>query len=199
MEKFQEKLEKVIEKTFSILRENHSESRIVFPSYRDSQRRVSEQELRFVFVEQVQNLLKEYDYFYSVETPTNSKYVFSDKKKYVNPYVAIKLGSGRSASFDLSIVDKDGNTIAIIEFKAKSAASHEYAKDLCKLWNPKEESHYKYFLNLFEKIEPDTQKRFLEKLDPKTNPWLNDKTSDENVIVIAQSLRAQDELIKKVI
>ena len=199
MEDFQEKLEKVIERTFTILRENHSESRIMFPIYRDSQRRVSEQELRFVFVEQVQNLLKEYDYFYSVETPTNSKYVFSENKKYVKPYVATESGSGRSASFDLSIVDKNGNTIAIIEFKAKSADPHEYAKDLCKLWNREEKSHYKYFLNLFEKIEPDTKKRLMEKLDPKTNRWLNEKKSNENVIVIAQSLRAQDEPIKETI
>ena len=151
MEGFQEKLERVIEKTFTILRDNHSESRIVFPTYRDRQRRVSEQELRFVFVEQVQDLLKEYDYYYSVETPTKSKYVFSENKKYVKPCVN---NSGRSASFDLSIVDNNGekcNTIAIIEFKAKSADGHEYAKDLCKLWNPQEESGYKYFLNLFEK------------------------------------------------
>lgn len=199
MDTFQEKLEKVIEKTFTILRDNHSESRIVFPTYRDSQRRVSEQELRFVFVEQVQNLLKEYDYYYSVETPTNSKYVFSENKKYAIPYVATTPGYGRSASFDLSIEDRNGNTIAIIEFKAKSADSHEYAKDLCKLWNPYERSHYKYFLNLFEKIGSDTKNRFMEKLDPKTNPWLNKKESNENVIVIAQSLRAQDKPIKMAI
>lgn len=199
MDIFQEKLEKVIEKTFTILRDNHSESRIVFPTYRDSQRRVSEQELRFVFVEQVQNLLKEYDYYYSVETPTNSKYVFSENKKYAIPYVATTPGYGRSASFDLSIEDRNGNTIAIIEFKAKSADAHEYAKDLCKLWNPYERSHYKYFLNLFEKIGSDTKNRFMEKLDPKTNPWLNKKESNENVILIAQSLRAQDKPIKMAI
>ena len=199
MEIFQEKLEKVIEKTFSILRENQPESRIKFPKYSNSQRRVSEQELRFVFVEQVQDLLKEYDYFYSVETPTNSKYVFSENKKFVKPYVATEPGAGRSASFDLSIVDKDGNTIAIIEFKAKSSDPHEYAKDLCKLWNREEKSHYKYFLNLFEKIEPYTKERFMKKMDPKTNRWLNEKESNENVIVIAQSLEPHDEPIRMTI
>lgn len=110
MEKFQTKLEEVINNTFEILRKNDSGSRIVFPTYRDSNHRVSEQELRFVFVEQVQGLLKEYDYYYSVETPTKDIYRFSQDKKYISPRID---ESGKSASFDLSIVDKSNNTIAI--------------------------------------------------------------------------------------
>ena len=194
MEKFQTKLEEVINNTFEILRKNDSGSRIVFPTYRDSNHRVSEQELRFVFVEQVQELLKEYDYYYSVETPTKDKYRFSSKGSYEKPLVST---DGKSASFDLSIVDKSNNTIAIIEFKAKNSDSHEYAKDLCKLWNPNEKSLYKYLLNLFEKIEPKTKKHFFDKLNPSQNKWLEAKKSEEKVVVIAQSLRDTDEQIRR--
>ena len=194
MEKFQMKLEEVINNTFEILRKNDSGSRIVFPTYRDSNHRVSEQELRFVFVEQVQGLLKEYDYYYSVETPTKDIYRFSQDKKYISPRID---ESGKSASFDLSIVDKSNNTIAIIEFKAKNSDPHEYAKDLCKLWNPNEKSRYKYLLNLFEKIDPRTKKHFFDKFDPSQNKWLEAKTSEEKVVVIAQSLRDTDEQIRE--
>ena len=194
MEDFQTKLEKVIDETFKILRTNNSGTRIVFPTYRDFSHRVSEQELRFVFVEQVQELLKEYDYFYSVETPTKDKYRFSLNKNYTSPRVD---ESGKSASFDLSIVDKSNKTIAIIEFKAKNADPHEYAKDLCKLWNSNEKSLYKYLLNLFEKIEPKTKKHFFDKLNPSQNKWLEAKKSEEKVVVIAQSLRDNDERIRE--
>ena len=84
MENFGTKLENVIIKSFTILRNNDSGSRLKFPTYRNGQRRVSEQELRFVFVEQLQDLLKEYDFFYSIETPTNGKYKFSENGKYGN-------------------------------------------------------------------------------------------------------------------
>ena len=96
---------------------------------------------------------------------------------------------------DFLYTDKSGERYNHI----RKTADKLFAKDLCKLWNPYERSHYKYFLNLFEKIGSDTKNRFMEKLDPKTNPWLNKKESNENVIVIAQSLRAQDEPIKMAI
>jgi len=189
-----EELETVIDETFSILRTNSSRSRIIFPTYRDKRRRVSEQEFRFVFVEQLQTLLVKYDLFYSVETPTNDKYKFTQNRQNVVPIVD---KNGQSANFDLTIVDKDRNTIAIIEFKAKNPNPHEYAKDLCKLWNPEEKSTYKYFLNLFEKIEKGTEESFNEKITPKINHWIPEKTSSEKIIVKAQSLRDNDPKIRR--
>jgi len=197
MDKFQKGLEQVIDKTFEILRSGCSETRLVFPTYSNKNRRVSEQELRFVFIEQLQKILIEYDLFYSVETPTKSSYIFSNERKYVDPYISNK---GQSASFDLTIKDSNGNNVAIIEFKAKNAHPHEYAKDICKLWNPEEKAKYKYFINLFEKIEQRTKKSFLGKLAPKpSNEYLLPKTSSEQIIVIAQSLRGGDETIKETI
>ena len=194
MENFGTKLENVIIKSFTILRNNDSGSRLKFPTYRNGQRRVSEQELRFVFVEQLQDLLKEYDFFYSIETPTNGKYKFSENGKYVIPQVC---KNGQSASFDLSITDKNGKMVAIIEFKAKNANPHDYAKDFCKLWNPEEKSCYKYFVNLFEKIENSTKKSFGGKITPERNKWIGEKKSSEKIIVMAQSLRENDPVIKK--
>ncbi len=195
MENFKSKLERVIDKTFEILRTGNSESRLIFPTYRNKERRVSEQELRFVFVEQLQDLLKEYNFYYSVETPTKDKYKFTENRKKIKPH---RSKEGKSANFDLSIIDKDGAIIALIEFKAKMASEHEYAKDFCKLCNPTEKSVYKYFINVFEKIEAGTKNSFLNKL----NRWLPDKNkekSSEEVVVIAQSLRKDDSTIKETI
>lgn len=193
MENFKSKLEEIIYDTFDILRNNSSGSRLIFPTYSNGTRRVSEQELRFVFVEQLQKLLEEYDFFYSVETPTKDKYKFSENRKKIVPQISVE---GQSASFDLSIMDKNRNTIVIIEFKAKNANPHEYAKDFCKLWNPEEKGAYKYFLNVFEKIEKGTEKSFKEKLNPQKNKWLLEKNSSEEVMVIAQSLYQDDPRIK---
>ncbi|MBR4242410.1 MAG: hypothetical protein IKR98_00700 [Bacteroidaceae bacterium] len=183
----------VVNDTFNILRSNSSRSRILFPAYRDNERRVSEQELRFVFVEQLQKLLEKYDLFYSVETPTHGKYKFTENRKNIDPRVD---KNGQSANFDLTIVDKNGNTIAIIEFKAKMATQHEYDKDFCKLFNPKESSSYRLFINLFEKIETETKSKFLEKIERCKSHYKN--SSNIDVIVMAQSLREGDSFINEI-
>ena len=86
-------------------------SRLVFPMYgkhRHNETRVSEQELRFAFVETFNMVCdeKHLDLFYSVETPTSA-----------GTYSGFSKGSprsddpeGRSAEFDLVIHDKsEGN------------------------------------------------------------------------------------------
>ena len=193
MDDLKKEIELVIEKTFNILRKGCSETRLVFPTYSNGIRRVCEQELRFVFVEQLKSILEEYNYYYSVETPTIDSYIFSENRKYVKP----QSGKGKSASFDLTIKDSNGNNVVIVEFKAKNAHPHEYAKDICKLWNPKERAKFKYLINLFEKIEKGTQKSFEEKLCPNKNKWLPEKNSSEKIIVMAQSLEKNGYKIKE--
>ena len=194
MGNFKEKLEDVIKNTFSILQElqeKKSQTRLKFPKYSNGRIRVSEQELRFLFVEQVQSLLKEYDYYYSVETPTNQPYIFSLNGKKIRP---IEDERGQSAAFDLTISDTSGKQIAIIEFKAKSADKHEIAKDFCKLFSANENGELRYFLNLFEKITPATEKHFRNKLKESNEYWPKNK-SDMNVIVMAYSLHKEDKNI----
>lgn len=190
MDSFKEKLDDVIIKTFESLRnEKNAVSRLVFPNYANGDKRVSEQELRFVFVENVKSLLEEYGYYYSVETPTKDKYKFSEKGHNVK----CESGKGRSANFDLTIKDKERNNIAIIEFKANSASEHEYAKDLCKLWNDKEQGEHRYFINIFKSMDQKTLNTLKEKLSPENNGFLSKKETDICVNVIARSIDHSNE------
>ena len=189
-EEFKYELESVIKNAFQILRGANvdAKSRLVFPNYVSGKRRVCEQELRFVFIEQLQELLKKYDYYYSVETPTKDKYTFTKNRRNDKCI----MGKGKSASFDLTIGDKKKN-IAIIEFKAKSASSHEYAKDLCKLWNREEEGEYRYIINIYEKMTKETLERLRKKL--LDTDWYDHEHMSEftnRVHFIAQSISSDD-------
>lgn len=198
MEDFEKDLDSVIKETFDILRSHPQKgaSRLVFPDYTLGGMRVSEQELRFVFVEQIQKLLKKYNYFYSVETPTKDRYKFTQDGRNI----PCKSGEGQSANFDLTIKDGDKKNIAIIEFKANTASEHAYAKDLCKLWNTKEEGDYRYFICLFKKMNKNTLETFERNL--KSKDWYDNKDkfeSDNKIHVIAQSLSSDDAKYDKVI
>lgn len=110
-------------------------SRIIFPSYRKGEIRVSEQELRFVFVEQFNKYCDnnvDFDAFYSVETPTEEKYVFSNKS---DPHKVILDSDekGKSAMVDLTIHSASGERICLMEFKSHNPEPFAYNKDFAKL------------------------------------------------------------------
>ncbi|RHK48881.1 hypothetical protein DW064_06280 [Segatella copri] len=152
-----ERIEKIIKDTFDVIQKvyhtqregdgNHkdfceSQSRIIFPKYseqyRDSETRISEQELRFIFVEQFNKYCENnsWNAYYSVETPTEEKYVFSKEHIKVVPYKADgKEKTGQSAMIDLSIHNDKFDRIALIEFKALNPEESAFAKDFCKLSN----------------------------------------------------------------
>ncbi|MBR4437774.1 MAG: hypothetical protein IKS79_01565 [Bacteroidales bacterium] len=130
-------------------------------------------------------MLEKYGYYFSVETPTKDKYSFSNKNQGKKE---CESGKGRSANFDLTIKGQDGKTnIAIIEFKANSASDHECAKDICKLWNDKEEGSFRYFLNLFRTMDKETHDTLIRKLSPGKNKFLLSPKNKIKVHVIAQS------------
>lgn len=111
-------------------------SRLTFPLYSDGETtRLSEQELRFVFVEMFNRYCTAYhlNWFYSVETPTKYKYKFSDKGKKIKPIRDDK--NGQSAMVDLAIHDANLNRLALIEFKALNPDASCFAKDFVKLEN----------------------------------------------------------------
>ena len=131
-------------------------SLIVFPETKKdnedkTEDRISEQELRFIFVEQFNKYVtKENNLFYSIETPTRKYYDFSGPE---SPRVVPKSeGTGRAANIDLVIYQNDKEKIkrvALIEFKAHNPGRHDYLKDICKLLN--EESNtdcLKYFIQI---------------------------------------------------
>ncbi len=137
----------VVDKTFEVLKQvyetqkegkeasvsDRPASRLVFPhystKYRNGETRISEQELRFAFVEQFNIYCesKNLKLFYSVETPTELKYSFKDKK---NPQPD---DNGQSAMVDLAIHNERLERIALMEFKALNPSEFSYKKDFCKL------------------------------------------------------------------
>jgi len=111
-----------------------SVSRLLFPKYghqEDEKQEIrrSEQELRFLLVEILkrQNL----EFYYSVETPTQKKYSFSEE------------GEFRSGNIDLCLYDNTGNRAHLIELKYGPNDDIDIAKDLLKLlYEPSKGQNY---------------------------------------------------------
>jgi hypothetical protein len=135
------------EKSISV---NKPKTHLIFPLKKsDDSNRISEQELRFVFVEQLNEEIKgistdgkkseEWDVYYSVETPTYYNYSFGDKPKDIICYKAKK--EGRSGNIDLTIHDNKGKRIALIEFKFDNVTEHAFKKDFEKLHEEQDEKN----------------------------------------------------------
>ena len=176
------------------------DSRLIFPKKRDESIRVSEpnirvseQELRFAFVEEFLKYVKKKkkDWYYAVEVPTKIKYDFSDKK---NTKVAEE-GKGKSASFDLAIYakgDNNFNLIALLEFKAGNPKKFDYHKDLVKLENEKEGDNevLRFFIEIVKNADERTPKNIESKLKDKrqqTNFICYSLTEGEKVLELTQS------------
>ncbi len=137
-------------------------SRIIFPGKRNESIRISEQELRFVFVEQLNKKIeKGWDVFYAVETPTKDSY--SGFSKGRDPR---QDENGRSGEFDLVIFNNHMNRIALIEFKANNASSHDHKKDFVKLNNPKEggKEVLRYLIEIVNAFDNRTLSRLHSKI-----------------------------------
>ncbi len=153
-EQVRKNVNEIITSTFAILQNVYDKQKevdgkpnedsgscIIFPKKRDKSTRVSEQELRFIFIEQLNKKIKEgWNVFYSVETPTKDRYVFTKKGNNNVPRIAEKDKEGnplegQSASFDLVIHNANYKRIALIEFKANNASENDHKKDFCKLNN----------------------------------------------------------------
>lgn len=153
MKQVKKHVEAIIGDTFTVLKDvynNHKEgkkpwnyyvgSRIIFPQYgahRDNDIRISEQELRFVFVEQLNKYCldktNDWDVLYSIETPTKKKYRFSSKINHGDVDVPRLDPNGQSASTDLTIHNNNGDRICLVEFKANTPDPSCYFKDFLKL------------------------------------------------------------------
>ena len=157
----------VINKTFEVLYNVYSYhkegngftpldcSRIIFPQKRKKDTRVSEQELRFMFVEQLNDYIskhKEWSVYYSIETPSKDTYCFKEKI----PTRKKEEDGGRSANFDLVIHNDKGERIALIEFKANNPRIKDYHKDFVKLSNENETGELRFFIHLLENTDVDT-------------------------------------------
>ncbi|WOG33427.1 hypothetical protein [Segatella copri] len=146
---------------------NNNSSRIIFPLKRESKDnkeefRISEQELRFVFVEEFNKYCSEnWDAYYSVETPTSKRYDFSNKE---NP-CKVDYPKGQSAMVDFSIFLKEQDKltrVALIEFKALNPDKQSYMKDYVKLLN--EDQKFVYFIMIVKSANDRTIKSIAEKI-----------------------------------
>lgn len=155
-----------------------TKSRIIFPHYstkypneqKQVRTRLSEQELRFVFVEVFNWYREENDlpWYYSVETPTEEKFRFSKDGKKISPEVG---GDGQSAMIDLVIHNKESKRIALIEFKAHNKKEPDFEKDFFKLKNePKDkDTCCTFFVMFVENYEDATIERLKDKIKTKGN------------------------------
>lgn len=120
---------------------------LIFPYYRkltDSKGnlrlRISEQEARVVFISFLEEAINKYDYefSYSVETPTRLTYAGFAKRngKNVQPKVYINDSYGSSGSIDISLFSDDlKNPKYNIEFKCGNPELQSFKKDLLKLYS----------------------------------------------------------------
>lgn len=127
---------------------NNSSERIIFPIKDQAKgkiERISEQELRLLFIEEFK---KEYsNLFYSIETPTKKKYKFGKTYPELKANVNI---DGRSALIDMCIfkkTEKVYNRILNIEFKHKNTSIRNIAKDILKLIKEKQNGLFILLLN----------------------------------------------------
>lgn len=146
---------------------NNNDSRIIFPLKRESKDkkeefRISEQELRFVFVEEFNKYCsKNWDAYYSVETPTSKRYDFSNKEMPCK----VDYPNGQSAMVDFSIFLKEQDKltrVALIEFKALNPDKQSYMKDYVKLLN--EDQKFVYFIMIVKSANDRTIKSIAEKI-----------------------------------
>lgn len=146
-------------------------SRLVFPSYykekEATETRISEQELRFIFVEVFNAYcdMEQLDLYYSVETPTKDTYInFADSTKTpkADPI-------GRCAEFDLVIFDEKMNRRCLVEFKANNASEHDHKKDFVKLNNINEGDNdiLRYFVEIVKSYTDNGKRSTVSSLSGK--------------------------------
>lgn len=185
-EEIKSHIDEIIKRTFKTLKfvydnqqekhpndPNYGKSRLIFPKYsetfRDGETRLSEQELRFLFVEQFNKYCSENKpkWYYSVETPTEFKYQFSDQG---NKIEAQKSENGQSAMVDMSILEKKENgfeRIALIEFKALNPDASCFEKDFVKLDG--EPVELTYFIMYVKSHDKGTIKSLKLKIEKKSS------------------------------
>ena len=122
-------IEDLIEKSFNdlikALTTDGTSSQLIFPKYRNKTVRYSEQELKQIFL---RNVEEDGNYFYSVETPTEYVYCISNSEK---PIVKEEHETGdhhRSGNYDVTLYseNKIESLASCIEFK------HGNSKSICK-------------------------------------------------------------------
>jgi len=175
-------IEKLIEKSLKGLskigEENairqDAESRLIFPIYyhgdNAEKNRMSEQEARFLFVRELEN---QDEFYYSVETPTEEKYRgFASK----NPELS---EDGRSGAIDVTLYDRKGKRVALVEFKYGASEKADIEKDFLKLLVDNSKIELNYFIHIVEKLGDELLKSIKDKYT-KSLESLKDKLIEKD-------------------
>lgn len=145
-------------------------SRLIFPKKRSNDlSRISEQEARFLFIRELEKKERKHDFYYSIETPTNNVYQFSEGGKKIKP----KIGKGQSASIDVTLYTKEDNRFQrkhLIEFKQGNINTCE--KDFLKLLFDTDGLH-NFYINIIER-ENLSKRNTLESIVNKYQNAIND-------------------------
>ena len=122
-----------------------SSEQLIFPNKIQAKgniKRISEQELRLLFIEEFKEAYPKL--FYSIETPTVKKY------KFGNSYDTLEINKkGQSASLDMCVFEwgkKHYQRILDIEFKHKNVSIKNVAKDILKLIGEEQNGVYIHLL-----------------------------------------------------
>ncbi len=171
------------------------QNRLVFPQYfnEKDKTRLSEQELRFTFIETFleYSYKNKLDLYYSIETPTKKKYTgFAEGEPKVASDVSDKEVRVRSAEFDTVIFGKDEENkmkrLCLIEFKANNPDKDDIKKDLLKLNIDDDSIELRYFLFvIYSKKEKSTLESIANKI---SKAKYNDNPLDEKPICICYNL-----------
>lgn len=147
--------------------------------------RISEQELRLLFIEEFQKTNPEL--FYSVETPTQVKYKFG--KTYSNIEVN---ENGQSASLDMCVFKRVFdvyNRILNIEFKHKNSSIKNIGKDILKLLQETQNGTFIHLLDnsnkgtLCNKKETGVFNKFYKSFTDFKARWSNNNKSIHLIII----------------
>lgn len=128
-------------------------NKLIFPKYSNGEIRISEQEAKLLFIEKV---IKDYDGFYSVETPTGLKYRFSEGGKKLDiPLLDI----GKSGNVDVCLYDNSKNLKHLVEFKAHISKQFDFNKDFLKLKHENNGTKLSnYFVQILKSYKSETIK-----------------------------------------
>ncbi len=166
---------------------NNLQTRLIYPRYgghRAEEIRISEQEIKQIFIEVLKKTKENHTFLYSVECPTENKYIFVNEPDCLNCPVnnpnttpehctitSIVINEleiqgennerrGVSGRFDICLYNNYENNITrkkLIEFKYSNGVNKNFCKDLFKLAHELNDNTEAYFVLILDTFRNATK------------------------------------------